>query len=89
MITGFLLSAIYGLIVSLFYFLPAGSAMPTSIITASQSLGSMLYSWNLILPVSDLLIVIGLTLTLLFGIFAVRIIFYVASLFRGNTMPGS
>jgi len=89
MITGFLLTMIYGLLVGLLNMLPVGSAMPDAVLNAASALGRLVYSWNLLLPVTDLLVVIGLTITLLFGLFAVRTIFYVISLFRGNSMPGT
>lgn len=89
MITGFLLSAVYAIMFGLFSNLPNGGSMPSSVISAAQSLGTTLYSWNSLLPISDLLIVIGLTVTLLLGVFAIRCVFFVMALFRGSSMPGS
>lgn len=89
MITGFLLSAVYAILIGLTQFLPTGTGFPSYIISAATSLGGMLYAWNLILPITELMTTIGLTITLLLGIFAVRSIFYVVALFRGNSMPGN
>jgi len=89
MITGFLLSAVYAILTGMFILLPAGGELSPSIITASRQLGGYLYGWNIIFPISELVIVIGLSITLLLGIFAVKTILYVVALFRGNSMPSS
>jgi len=89
MITGYFLSAVYGLIVFFFNLLPEGGDLPTSITNAATQLGGMLYSWNLLLPISEFVTVLGLAITLVLGIFAVRTIMYVVALFRGNSMPGA
>jgi len=89
MITGYFLSAAYGLLVFFFNLLPAGGALPTTITNAATQMGGMLYSWNLLLPVSEFVTILGLTVTLIIGTFAVRTIMYVVALFRGNSMPGA
>lgn len=89
MITGFFLSSIYAIFFTLISVFPAASSMPSAILDSASGLGRILYSWNLIFPVSDLLIVVELTITLIFAVFGVRAIFYVMALFRGNSMPGN
>lgn len=87
MIYGFLVTIFFVGAVVAFGSLAPGVAYTDAIVDAFTHLGGYAYLLDLFLPVTELMVVMTLTVSLLIGIFSARLVLYVISLIRGNNVP--
>lgn len=87
MIIGYLLIIINSAVVYFLSLLPIGG-LPSEVVSAAQSLGGYMAAWNTILPVSTMITIVGLVVTMKIAVFSFRIGLYVVHLIRGSAMPG-
>jgi len=87
MITTGILSFLYLLISVFVSILPNGIYFSQSIHTAFQAFANYIYIWNYILPITELLSMIQLTVYIASLIFGLKIVIAVYSMIRGGTSP--
>jgi len=80
-------STIYNLTVSflsfIFSWLPTSTGFSTSFHTSASTIGAQLNVLNIILPIDELVIILGLTFTYFFVLQSIYFIMWVIELLRG------
>lgn len=79
-----ILNLIYGFLSFIIGLLPDGSGFPSAVHNAFAVLGSAMKRWEPIFPVSDLMVIVGLTITLYLVIFGFNAIIAFYTLVRGG-----
>lgn len=87
MIIDALINLIYFVIEKMISILPNGYNLSVNVITAFQNLGNNYYMFNVIFPVSTILVLFTASLFIAFTFTGVKVIFWIISYIRGTDSP--